>query len=242
MKNSTNKSYMIKTSQKGFTLIELMIALVLGAIIIGAIYSTYIVQQRSYTVQETVAEMQQNIRAAMMVMALDIRMTGYDPKETGNFSITTASPNKFVFSADLDNSGGSPGAGETLTYELYTPGGQTFTALRRIAGQAAIAENIQAIEFQYLDAAGTPLNFTGIPPEVLNPNNNIRAVQVSILARASRRDRRFTNTMTYCPASNPFVSGTGTCTNGAGTGWGPYNDNFRRRLLITTFQCRNMGL
>lgn len=228
-------------SQKGFTLVELMIALVVGVIVIGAIYATYIVQQRSYTVQETVAEAQQNIRVAMMVMAQDIRMAGYDPEGTGNFSITTASSNTFVFSADMDNSGGSPGTGETLTYELYTPGGQTFTALRRIANQAAIAENIQAIEFQYLGADGTTLNITGTPPEVQN-TNNIRAVQVSILARASRPDRRFTNTMVYCPASNPFDSGTGICTNGAGTGWGPYNDNIRRRLLITTFQCRNMGL
>lgn len=112
MKNSTNERYLVKMSQKGFTLVELMIALVVGVIVIGAIYATYIVQQRSYTVQETVAEAQQNIRVAMMVMAQDIRMAGYDPEGTGNFSITTASSNTFVFSADMDNSGGSPGTGK----------------------------------------------------------------------------------------------------------------------------------
>ena len=210
----------------GFTLVELLITMVISGIIAGALYSTYQVQQHSYTNQEAVAEMQQNIRAALMVMSRDIRMAGYDPQSTGNYKITTATGSKLVFSADLNEDGGSPGMGETMTYELYTPPGASLTALRRIAGQAAIAENIEKIEFLYLDGSGAT---TSVPAD-------IHAVRVSILARASRPDRKFMNTRVYTPAS-----GVPWDLNGAAAG-NAANDNFRRRLLITTIQCRNMGL
>ena len=85
-------------------------------------------------------------------------------------------------------------------------------------GYQDIAENIQALEFRYLDANGAVTAAIG----------NIRSVQISILARAGQPDRNFNNTMTYTAAS--------------GANWGPYNDNFRRRLLITNVQLRNAEL
>ena len=224
----------------GFTLVELMIALVISGIISVVLYSTYLVQQRSYTAQEAVVEMQQNIRAAMMLMSRDIRMAGYDPKATGNFKITTASPNRLGFTIDL-NENGSVDGDETITYGFSTandsnadgiadagsaPLGKCTVFPIAPPGFQPIAENIQAIEFQYLDGSGA---VTTVPA-------NIRAVRVSILARASRPDRKFTNTKVYTPAS-----GTPWDLNGAAAGNAP-NDNFRRRLLITTIQCRNMGL
>jgi len=232
------KSHLPMNTSSGFTLIELMITMAISGIIVAAIYSAYISQQRTYLVQEQVAEMQQNLRAGTLLMASDIRMAGYDKDGTGNYGITTATANRFVFTSDINDDAGVPGSGETLTYELYTPGGAGLTALRRVAGQAAIAENIQSIEFYYILADGTQ---TTTPTAA--QLEDIRSVQVSILARAGREDRDFTNTMVYCPASNPFNPATGLCTNAApATIWGPYNDNFRRRLLTTTIQCRNMGL
>lgn len=264
MKKSTNTGYMLKTSQKGYTLVELMIAVVVGGIITGATFVTFIFQQRSYTVQETVAETQQNIRAAMMVMAQDIRMAGYDPKQQlggcPERKIAIAESNRFVFYVDKNENGFWPSAAaeptnpcnvdggcspncvfgteDELTYELYPVNGQNILSLRKVAGQPAIAENINNLEFQYIDAAGNVLT----SPVLGQLKNNIRAVRVSLLVQASRPDENFTNTRVYCPASNPFDSSTGTCTEGFGTQWMPYSDNFRRRLLITTFQCRNMGL
>lgn len=210
----------------GFTLIELMITLVISSLIIASIYAAYTTQQRTYTTQERVVEMQQNLCAGMLLMTGDIRMAGYDAQQTGKYKFTTATGTKLVFSADLNGDGGNPGAGETMTYELYTPAGASLTALRRIAGQPAVAENIQAVEFQYLDGNGNVLPL----PLISQANRDkIRSVQISILARAGMPDRKFTNTMTYTTAS--------------GATWGPYiNDNYRRRLLIQTVNCRNMGL
>jgi len=64
--------------QKGVTLIELLVALVICGVVIGAIYRLFIVQTRAYTVQDHVVEVQQNVRGAMEIMLRDLRMTGFD--------------------------------------------------------------------------------------------------------------------------------------------------------------------
>ena len=232
---------------RGFTLVELMITLVISGIISAVLYATYLAQQRSYTAQEAVAEMQQNLRAAMMLMTRDIRMAGYDPNENSGATIKSASVNQLHFTMDLNADGDTLDTNEDIIYGFSTANDGNadgiadagFAGLGRDTntggGFQSIAENIQAIEFQYLDAAGNILPLTGTPPQVSSPDN-IRAVRVSILARASRPDRKFTNTKVYTPAS-----GTPWDLNGAAAGNAP-NDNFRRRLLITTIQCRNMGL
>jgi len=67
----------IFTKKNGLTLIELLIALVLSSILIAALFRTFISQQKNYTVQDQVAEMQQNVRVAIGQMTKEIRMAGY---------------------------------------------------------------------------------------------------------------------------------------------------------------------
>ena len=59
------------------TVIELLIALVLSSILTAVLYRAFISQQRTYTVQDQVAEMQQNARVAIGQMTREIRMAGY---------------------------------------------------------------------------------------------------------------------------------------------------------------------
>lgn len=73
----------IPIERKGFTLIELMVALVLSFILVGAIYRTFTVQQKVYTVQDQIAEAQQNARMAMNILMRDIRMAGYGLPDGG---------------------------------------------------------------------------------------------------------------------------------------------------------------
>ena len=66
------------TNKKGITLIELLVALVIGGIIIGGIYRLFVAQTKAYTVQDQVVEVQQNIRSTMEILLRDLRMTGFD--------------------------------------------------------------------------------------------------------------------------------------------------------------------
>ena len=48
-------------NEGGFTLIEMMVAMVIASFVFAGIYGVYTIQQRSYTVQEQVSEMQQRL-------------------------------------------------------------------------------------------------------------------------------------------------------------------------------------
>lgn len=63
--------------EAGFSLIEVMAALVILSIAMTAVFATFTAQQQSFTVQSRVAEMQQNLRQAVEYMSRDIRMAGY---------------------------------------------------------------------------------------------------------------------------------------------------------------------
>jgi len=211
-----NKMF-INQDDKGFTLVELMVVVALSTIIIVAIYSAYIIQQRTYYSQDQVIEMQQNIRSGLDMMAREIRMAGYDPTDSNNFSITAASNNSITFTMDLDEDGATGGTNETITYTLS---GTNLTR-NNGGGDQPVAENIERIEFFYtLDDDSQTTT-----PGTLD---DIRSIRISLLAIASQRDAKYTNDGNY--------------TTGSGGQWGPFDDNFRRRLLVTTVQCRNMGL
>lgn len=62
--------------QSGFTLVELMIALVLGLIVIGGVISVFIAGQRSYTTNKALGDVQDSARIAFEMMARDIRTAG----------------------------------------------------------------------------------------------------------------------------------------------------------------------
>ncbi len=70
----------IYKSKAGVTLIELLIALVISAILVAGIYRVYISQQRTYASQEQIADMQQNVRVAINRMIREIRMAGFGGK------------------------------------------------------------------------------------------------------------------------------------------------------------------
>ena len=68
---------MRKNGTAGFSLIEVMAAIAILGIAMTAVFSTFLFQQRSYTTQVRVAEMQQNLRDALEMISRDLRMCTY---------------------------------------------------------------------------------------------------------------------------------------------------------------------
>jgi prepilin-type N-terminal cleavage/methylation domain-containing protein len=64
-------------SVKGFTIIELMIAVVLGSVVVLILYEMLSSQTRIYTLQDDMAEMQQNLRVAVERLSRDLTMAGF---------------------------------------------------------------------------------------------------------------------------------------------------------------------
>lgn len=215
------------TMEHGFTLVELLIAMVVSGFVIAALYSAYVVQQKHALAQEQVSEMQQNIRAGLNHLIREIRLAGFDPDgevddsekiveatvDSFQYFYVDNDQYSFVF-VDNDNE-------NELRYQF--PGG----------GLQLVADNIDALEFYYVLDDESKTTTPSDPKK-------IRSMEISVLARANQADRNFTNVMTYVPASgDPSWDINGK--NVAGTG-NPPNDQYRRRLLITSVQLRNMGL
>ncbi len=66
-----------KAKNKGFTLVELLVAMAIATVILTAIFSTFKSQQDSYVLQSQLAMTQQTVRGAMQLISRDIQMAGY---------------------------------------------------------------------------------------------------------------------------------------------------------------------
>ncbi len=84
-----------KKSNQGFTLVELMIAMVVGIIVLTGVFIIFKNQQTSYTTQDQLNMAQQNLRAAMEMIKHDIQIAGF---------VTNWDPQEFR--ADWDNADG----------------------------------------------------------------------------------------------------------------------------------------
>jgi type IV pilus assembly protein PilW len=66
-----------RQSQKGMTLVELMIALVLGMVVTGAVIEIFISSKKMYRIQDARARLQENGRFAIQHLVSNIRNSGY---------------------------------------------------------------------------------------------------------------------------------------------------------------------
>ncbi len=66
----------IKPTSRGFSLVELMIAMTLGLAIMGGIIALFLSNKQVYRTQEALSRVQESGRLAFEIMARDIRMAG----------------------------------------------------------------------------------------------------------------------------------------------------------------------
>ena len=78
-----------KHDQRGFSLVELMVAVTLGFVVVAAIGYLYIGSRQSFRNTENMARMQESARYALDTMARDIRMAG----SLGCTSLIEGAPN-----------------------------------------------------------------------------------------------------------------------------------------------------
>ncbi len=149
-------------NKKGFTLAEAMVALLLSAIIIAAVYTVFATQEKIYSVQDQICEMQQNCRVGLDRMVKDLRMAGYDPSGSTTAGIVTAKANFIRIIADLDGDG-IIDADEDISYYLYDSGNDNDLDLgRKIRGASVqpLVENISSsgLQFRYFDVSSNELS------------------------------------------------------------------------------------
>jgi len=91
-------------SEKGFSLVELMVALVLGLLVVAAVLQGYVALKRAFTQVDSITERQNKIRFLSDTISLDIRTSS--PYVSG-VNFIKIDPSLSSGSADLNDCSGS---------------------------------------------------------------------------------------------------------------------------------------
>lgn len=143
--------------QTGFSLVELMIAITLGFVVIGALGTVFLGARQSYRVQDGMSRVQENGRYALDLMARDIRQAGFlgCARDASVKNIVSPATDFNTYTAGITG------------YESTLPNG--LTAAERIAGtdiiklQFGSAASVNLIG--NIDATNANIQLSG------NPNN-----------------------------------------------------------------------
>ncbi len=155
-------------SMLGFTLLELLVAMVVALVLIGATYSLYTVQQREFGNQKLMLATRQNLRGAMMFLEQEIRLAGYDPGDTGRFGIIDVRRYDLVksnqldmsgqpalqYTCDMDENGALDNRKRNKEHRKFRisdvhNNGRICLSWDNGSGRRPLAENIQALGFAY---------------------------------------------------------------------------------------------
>ena len=233
------------TGQKGFSLVELLVAMAVGSMLMAGIYTFYQNQLKSHITLQELVEMQQDARLGMYMMTREIQMAGYDPQNTGA-AICIANAAEIAFDSDLNSDGAIDAGTERFYFALSNDADRNGVAdgtpcnLERGGWDNAlnpvslnpVALNIDALNFVYLDNTGTALDDDGKGNVTANMAA-IRSIQITLVARSGDKlpvlMRRHTDGRIYTNQQDTVLLGA-------------QNDNFRRIRLTSTVKVRNLGL
>ncbi len=191
---------------KGFTLVEILIAMAVGLVVLGALYGVFTMQNKTLSNQEQIVELQQNARAAMDLLTREISMAGYNPTNMSGTSsprISAATVNSISFVVG-DKDGGTT----NITYDVYTSGGVKCLGRTVNGSKQPAVEHIESLNFTYLLNDGT---------ETTTPTSaqldSIVKVKVSVTAKSAKPDVNTGKYLTYTLTSeivprNLSLSGT----------------------------------
>jgi prepilin-type N-terminal cleavage/methylation domain-containing protein len=169
-------------TERGFTLVELMIGLAIFSIMGLILIQEFTRGSDVRTEQGAVSRAQQSLRFARYLMNQDIRMAGLDPARTFRFGFEEATSTKFRLTADMNmNTIVDDTDFERVTYNLR-PGTRDLVKIfyegTGVEDTAVLVDTIDPAtsSFAYLDAAGNNL---GDPVPVANLED-IRTVVIAL--------------------------------------------------------------
>lgn len=152
-------------NQKGISLVELIVAMAVAAVIGWIIVSAFTNMNRAVIDQNTVVDMQSTGRNAMATMVRILRETGLDPLGTREFRIepTDATPTKLRIKRDANLNGLlDVGAQETVTFEFVDgrllrcfdekdPDAPDYVPCSDMIDGVVMSDGVQNLTFDYPD-------------------------------------------------------------------------------------------
>ena len=181
----------------GFTLIELLVSLTISLVVLAAVAKTFTVQSRQNSAEEQMAQMQQNVRAALDLMVREIQMAKYDPAGTafpaGTYGVTYSASQLEVKSDVADGNGTVSTATGSVEDIIYAFDSTNLNITRKLGtgGTAdTLADNITNFTFAYYDANGAAVTSAA-------NSASIRKITITITARTAKPDPGYTTNGGY---------------------------------------------
>lgn len=160
--NNPQRSTSNRKYQQGMTLIEIMIALLIGAFLLGGILHIFINSKQTYRMQEGLSRMQENGRFAMSFLERDIRMAGFrgcnsTTTPTNNLNSPTDFLNAFGTAIEGFESTSASAWTPTINAAITSPlGGSDVITIRRADDQSfTVTTHASATANLTLDASAT---------------------------------------------------------------------------------------
>ena len=139
---------------KGLSLIELMIAMVIGLLLLTGTASMFISNKRIYKEQDEMGRIQENARFAMQMLIEDIRMAGYAGCSEDIDEITNHL-NDLSANPSLQFSNAVEGVNEA---DSGTPANSQWQPSNSEEGVSAMVDGTDAISIRYVDPSGIRLS------------------------------------------------------------------------------------
>lgn len=147
-------------TQKGLTMVELMVALLIGLILMWGVAQIFVANRQTYATLEGSARLQENGQYALDFVTQQLRMAGYFPNPYLATAGTKATHETLAFgnTAPITGTEGGGTAADDITVAYYTTGTDCVGAAPALAAQPK----------QTTDPSGTPTamatNFLAIAP------------------------------------------------------------------------------
>jgi len=163
-------------SQRGFTLAEMLVSMLVAAVFGLTGFGFYRSELRTLTDQSAMLDATEKIRGSMGFLTRELHQTGYDPMFTamvvpGSKGIVDAGPNYLWIQFDANGNGAiDPSATDPNAESiLYTYDAANQQVVRTVAGVAQpLVKNVPAggFSFQYFDLLGNQLSPASSPPSL----------------------------------------------------------------------------
>jgi type IV pilus assembly protein PilW len=147
-----------RSAQGGVTLVELLVALCIMAVMSVAIFGLMATLRRSFTTQSVASGVQESVRTAIDYMAEDIRMAGYDPKNKADARIEALTATSLRFTSDRNGNAEIENTDrERITFVYDAPNRRLQQVLYEGTASAStevLISNVSGVTFSYFDQNG----------------------------------------------------------------------------------------
>lgn len=224
----------MKTKHQGYTLVELMVAMVIGLILTLAALQLFLTNQRTFALQQALAELHEDGQMVTRYMTADLRQAGRGSAITGAIppvvlGSTSNGPNDTlsVHYWGTSTCAGDEFAGETEIQNTYSVDGNVLQCRSELTGSTVdLISGVDSFQVLYgIDDDGNgSLGVTQfVTADALTDDSVIVAIRFALLLSTDR----FTQVE---PASQTYrVLDRASNTN----------DNLLRRVYSATVQLRN---